>query len=220
MGRQKVGRGSMAVVRGSEGRTLLTAAAAMVFGLALFWVCVSLYSIADADMQNTLEPIIPVFEPGDEEPANRADDAPTPVLLPASTETLPEQSMDMATDPQASEAVEFVLHKPSAESARVPARPVVPAADPPSFESSPSENTPALSQEDPAQQSAQPYVEEIPLPVPSQTAPSDRLMGTEETSPQPPQPSPEPVTDTRQSLQPPPSERPAEARPSGDRHND
>src|SRR5829696_1398307 len=156
----------MALVRGSWVRTLLTAAAAMVFGLALFWVCVSLYSKANADMQNTGEPIIPVFEPGDEEPAaNRAeDDVPTPVLLPASTETLPEESMDMATDPQASEAVEFVLHKPSAESARVPARPVVPAADPPSFESSPSENTPALSQ-DPAQQTAEPYTEEIPLPV-------------------------------------------------------
>ena len=179
----------------------------------------SLYSIADADMQNTLEPIIPVFEPGDEEPANRADDAPIPVLLPASTETLPEESMDMATDPQASEAVEFVLHKPSAESARVPARPVVPAADPPSFESSPSENTPALSQ-DPAQQTAEPYTEEIPLPVPSQTAPADMLMGTEETPPQHPQPPPEPVTDTRQSLQPPPSDREADARPSGDRHND
>jgi hypothetical protein len=218
MGRQKVGRGSMAVVRGSGGRTLLTAAT-MVFGLALFWVCVSLYSIADADMQNTLEPIIPVFEPGDEEPANRADDAPTPVLLPASTETLPEKSMDMATDPQASEAVEFVLHKPSAESARVPAPPVQPAADPPSFESSPSENTPVLSQ-DPAQQTAEPYTEEIPLPVPSQTAPADMLMGTEETPPQHPQPPPEPVTDTRQSLQPPPSDREADARPSGDRHND
>ena len=211
----------MAVVRGSGGRTLLTAAAAMVFGLALFWVCVSLYSIADADMQNTLEPIIPVFEPGDEEPAeNQAeDDAPTPVLLPASTETLSEESMDMATDPQASEAVELVLHKPSAESARVPAPPVVPAADPPSFESSPSENTPALSQ-DPAQQTAEPYTEEIPLPVPSQTAPADMLMGTEETPPQHPQPPPEPVTDTRQSLQPPPSDREADARPSGDRHND
>ena len=219
MGRQKVGRGSMAVVRGSGGRTLLTAAAAMVFGLALFWVCVSLYSIADADMQNTLEPIIPVFEPGDEEPANRADDAPTPVLLPASTETLPEESMDMATDPQTSEAVEFVLHKPSAESARVPARPVVPAADPPSFESSPSENTPAFSQ-DPAQQTAEPYTEEIPLPVPSQTAPADMETGTEETSAQHPQPPPEPVTDTRQSLQSPPSDREADARPSGDRHND
>jgi hypothetical protein len=219
MGRQKVGRGSMAVVRGSGGRTLLTAAAAMVFGLALFCICVSLYSIADADMQNTLEPIIPVFEPGDEEPANRADDAPTPVLLPASTETLPEKSMDMATDPQASEAVEFVLHKPSAESARVPAPPVQPAADPPSFESSPSENTPALSQ-DPAQQTAEPYTEEIPLPVPSQTTPADMLMGTEETPSQHPQPPPEPVTDTRQSLQPPPSDREADARPSGDRHND
>src|SRR5215208_3230511 len=218
MGRQKVGRGSMAVVRGSGGRTLLTAAA-MVFGLALIWVCVSLYSIADADMQNTLEPSIPVFELGDEEPANRADDAPTPVLLPASTETLPEESMDMVTDPQASEAVEFVLHKPSAESARVPARPVVPAVDPPSFESSPSENTPALSQ-DPAQQTAEPYTEEIPPPVPSQTAPADMLMGMEETPPQHPQPPPKPVTDTRQSLQPPPSDREADARPSGDRHND
>ena len=125
----------------------------------------------------------------------------------------------MATDPQASEAVEFVLHKPSAESARVPAPPVQPAADPPSFESSPSENTPALSQ-DPAQQAAEPYTEEIPLPVPSQTAPADMLMGTEETPPQHPQPPPEPVTDTRQSLQPPPSDREADAQPSGDRHND
>jgi hypothetical protein len=199
----------------------------MVLGLALFWVYVSLYSIAGAGIQNTLDPIIPVFEPDDEGPAaNRAeDDAPTPVLLPASTETLPEESIDMVTDPQTSEAVEFVLHKPSAESARVPARPVVPAADPPSFESSPSENTPALSQEDPAQQSAQPYAKEMPLPVPSQTAPSDmetgtEETGTEETSAQQPQPPPEPVTDTQQSLQPPRSDREADAQPSGDHHND
>ena len=222
MGRQKAGSGSMALVRGSGRRTLLTAAAAMVFGLALFWVCVSLYSIADADMQNTFEPIIPVFEPGDEElVANRAeDDAPTPVLLPTSTETPPMESTDMATDSQASEAVEFVLHKPFAEAARVPARPVVPAADPPSFGSSPSENTPALSPEDTAQQSAQPYVEEMPLPVPSQTTPSDMLVDTEETSPQHPQPPPEPVTDTQKSLQPPPSDREADERPSRVRHND
>ena len=221
MGRQKAGRGSVAVVRGSRGRTLLTAATAMVFGLALFWVCVSLYSIADADMQNTFEPIIPVFELGDEElAANRAeDDAPTPVLLPAFAETPPMESIDMATDPQASEAVEFVLQKPFARSASVPARPVLPAADPPSFESSPSQNTPALSQ-DTAQQSAEPYAEEMPLPVPSQTAPSDMLVDTEETSPQHPQPPPEPVTDTQKSLQPPPSDPPADARPSRVRHND
>src|SRR5918993_1327214 len=170
MGRQKAGRGSVAVVRGSGGRTLLTAATAMVFGLALFWVCVSIYSIADADMQNTFEPIIPVFEPGDEElAANRAeDDAPTPVLLPASTETPPVESIDMATDPQASEAVEFVLQKPFAEAASLPADPVVPAADPPSSESPSSENTPAFSQ-DPAQLSPDPYADEMPLPVPSQT---------------------------------------------------
>jgi hypothetical protein len=193
----------------------------VVFGLALIWVYTNINWITGSNIRSAAERIIPVLEASDEEPTvNRSEDhTPKPVLLPASTETLPVESIDMATDPQASEAVEFVLHKPSAESARVPAPPVVPAADHPSFESSPSENTPALSQ-DPAQQTAEPYTEEIPLPVPSQTAPADMLMGTEETPPQHPQPPPEPVTDTRQSLQPPPSDREADARPSGDRHND
>jgi hypothetical protein len=198
----------------------LTAAAIVVFGLALIWVYTNINWITGSNIRSAAGRVIPVLEASDEEPrVNRSEDhTPKPVLLPASTETLPEESIDMATDPQASEAVEFVLHKPSAESARVPAPPVQPAADPPSFESSPSENTPAFSQ-DPAQQTAEPYTEEIPLPVPSQTAPADMLMGTE-TPPQHPQPPPEPVTDTRQSLQPPPSDREVDARPSGDRHND
>jgi hypothetical protein len=200
----------MAVVRGSWGRTLPTAAA-VVFGLALFWVYTSFNSITGPDMQNTFERIIPVFELGDDEPteARPEDDAPEPVLLPASTETPPVESIDMATDPQASEAVEFVLQKPFAEAASLPADPVLPAAEPPSLESPSSENTPALSQ-DPAQLSADPYADEMPLPVPSQTPPSDMLMGTEETSPQYPQPPPEPVTDTGTSLQPPPSDLPAD----------
>src|SRR5215204_4321643 len=162
----------MAVVRGSWGRTLLTAAT-MVFGLALFWFCVSLYSKANADMQNTGEPIIPVFEPGDEEPAaNQAeDDVPTPVLIPASTETLPEESIDMATDPQASEAVEVALQKPFAEAAGRPADPVVTAAKSPRFGSLTTESTPAISREDPAQPPEDPYVDETLLRVPTQSTP-------------------------------------------------
>ena len=185
----------------------LPVATAVIFGLTFFGVFTSIYPIAGFDTKGTAERLIPILESGSEEPtANRAeDDTPTPVLLPASTETPPVESIDMATDPQASEAVEFVLQKPFAEAASVPAHPVPPTADPPSFESSPSVNT-----QDPAQPSADPYADEMPLPVPSQTAPSDMLMGTEETSPQYPQPPPEPVTDTGTSLQPPPSDLPAD----------
>jgi hypothetical protein len=66
----------------------------------------------------------------------------------------------------------------------------VPAADPPWFESPPLENTPALSQEGPAQPPVDPYADETLLPVPPPTAPSDMPTGTEETSPQSPQPPP------------------------------
>ena len=189
----------------------LPVATVVIFGLTFFGVFTSIHPIAGFDTKGTAERFIPILEPGDEAPtANRAeDDTPTPVLLPASTETPPVESIDMATDPQASEAVEFVLQKPFAEAASLPADPVLPAAEPPSLESPSSENTPALSQ-DPAQLSADPYADEMPLPVPSQTPPSDMLMGTEETSPQYPQPPPEPVTDTGTSLQPPPSDLPAD----------
>ena len=189
----------------------LPVATAVIFGLTFFGVFTSIHPIAGFDTKGTAERLIPILEPGDEEPtANRAeDDTPTPVLLPASTETPPVESIDMATDPQASEAVEFVLQKPFAEAASLPADRVLPADDPPSLESPSSENTPALSQE-PAQLSADPYANEMPLPVPSQTSPSDMLIGTEETPPQYPQPSPEPMTDTGTSLQPPPSDLPAD----------
>jgi hypothetical protein len=189
----------------------LPVATAVIFGLTFLGVFTSIHPIAGFDTKGTAERLIPILEPGDEEPTtNRAeDDTPTPVLLPASTETPPWESIDMATDPQASEAVEFVLQKPFAEAASLPADPVLPAEDPPSLESPSSENTPALSQE-PAQLSADPYADDMPLPVPSQTAPSEMLMGTEETPLQYPQPSPEPMTDTGTSLQPPPSDLPAD----------
>jgi hypothetical protein len=189
----------------------LPVATAVIFGLIFFGVFTSIHPIAGFNTKGTAERFIPILEPGDEEPpANRAkDDTPTPVLLPASTETLPAESIDMATDPQASEAVEFILQKPLAEAGSVPVDPVLPAADPPSLESPSSKNTPALSQ-DPAQLSADPHADEMPLPVPSPTAPSDMLMGAEETSPQYPQPPPEPVTDMGTSLQPPSSDLPAD----------
>jgi hypothetical protein len=103
----------------------LPAAAVVVFGLPLFWVYANIDSITSPDTQITSERIIPVFEAGDEEPAaNRSeDDTHRPVLLPASIETPPSEPEEMATDPQASEAVEFVLQKSFAESAGRPVRP-------------------------------------------------------------------------------------------------
>ena len=189
----------------------LPVATAVILGFTIFGVFTSIHPIAGFNTQGTAERLIPILEPGDEEPtANRAeDDTPTPELLPASSETAPVESIDMASDPQASEAVEFVLQKPFAEAASLPAHPVQPAANPTSFEAPSSQKTPALS-EDSAQLSADPYADEMPLPVPSQTSPSDMLMGAEETSPQYPQPPPEPATDTGTSLQPTPSDLPAD----------
>ncbi len=169
---------------GLSGWTLL-AAAAVVFGLPLYWVYASIDSIIP-DTQTNSERIIPVFEAGDEEPTASQSESDTlkPVLLPASTETPPSESIEMATDPQASEAVEFVLQKPFAEAAGLPVRPVVPAAESPLY-GPPPQNTPAFPQEaDSAQTPADPYTDETLLPVPPQSTPSDTPTSTEETSPQ------------------------------------
>ncbi len=215
--RRKVGRGRESVVSGLSGRTHITAAAAVVFGLALFGVLMSIHPIAGFNTKGIAEQRIPIFEAGDEEPAvNQSEDhTPKPVLLlPAPTETAPLEPTEMAADPQASEAVEFILQKPFAEAVGLPSEPVVPAAKPPWFESPPSENTPALSQEDSAQPPGDPFVDETLLPVlsvPAQTAPSDMPTSTEETSEQSPQPQ-DLVTDTgTTSPQPLPPDLPADA---------
>jgi hypothetical protein len=170
----------------------LAVAVAVIFGLTFLGVFTSILPIPGSNAKGPAEQLIPVFEAGDEEPtANRSeDDTPKPVLVPASTETPPLESIEMATDPRESEAVEFVLQKPFAEAAGLPVGPVVPVADPPWFESPPSENTPALSQEVLVQPPEDPYADETLLPVPQPTAPSDLPTGTEETSPQSPQPPP------------------------------
>jgi hypothetical protein len=214
---------------GVSGRILL-AVAAVVFGLAFFWVHGSIGSITGSSLQTASERNVPIFEPGDEEPtANRPeDDVPEPILVPAPTQTSPLEPAEIASDPQMSEAGEIVRREPFAEGAKkpgeatdkddllrgifgspasLPTEPILPQAKSPlsdstSFGSPPSENTPALSQ-GPAQLTADSYTDETLLPASPQTAPSDTPMSTEETTP-----PPEPVTDTGTATLPP--------EPSGD----
>jgi len=172
----------------------LPVATAVIFGLTFFGVFTSIHPIAGLNTKGTAERLIPILEPGDEEPtANRAeDDTPTPELLPASSETAPVESIDMASDPQASEAVEFVLQKPFAEAASLPAHPVQPAANPTSFESPSSENI-ITSSQDPALTSTAQYPDVTAQPLPPQISPPDSPVGTE-TIPQPPAPPDEMIS--------------------------
>jgi hypothetical protein len=225
--------GRRSVVIGMSGRFLL-AVAAVVFGLAVFWVNGSIGSIADSSLQTASERNVPIFAPGDEEPtANRPeDDVPEPILVPAPTQTPPFEPAEIAADPQTSEAGEIALREPFTKGAKkpgettdkngplrstfgspasLPAEPILPQAKSPlsdstSFGSPPSENTPAFSQ-GPAESTADPYIDETLIPAPPLTAPYDTPTNTEETTPQPP----EPVTDTGTStLSPePPGETPA-----------
>jgi hypothetical protein len=214
---------------GLSGRILL-AVAAVVFGLAVFWVHGSIGSITGSSLQTASEQNVPILEPGDEEPtANRPeDDVPEPILVPAPTQTPSLEPAEIAADPQVSEAGEIVGREPFAEAANkpgeaadkdgpfrgtfgspasLPTEPILPQAKSPlsdstSFGSPPSENTPALSQ-GPAQLTADSYTDETLLPASQQTAPSDTPMSTEETTP-----PPEQVTDTGTATLPP--------EPSGD----
>lgn len=217
---------------GLSGRILLIVAA-VVFGVAFFWVRGSIGSITGPSLQTASELNVPIFEPGDEESvANRAEnDVPEPILVPAPIQPPPSGTAEIAADPQTSEAGEIALREPLAEEAEkpgeatekdgslrgafgnpasLPAETILPQtksplADSTSFGSPPSENTPALYQ-DPAQPTADVYADETLLPAQPQTVPPDTLTSTEETSAQPP-PS-EPVTDTETSTLPP--EPPAE----------
>jgi hypothetical protein len=206
-------------VLGLSGRILL-AVAAVVFGLAFFWVHGSIVSITGSRLQTASERNVPIFEPDAEEPtANRPeDDVPEPILVPAPIQTPPVEPAKVAADPQTNEAGEIALRESLAEGAKkpgeatdkdgslrdisgsltsLPAEPILPQTESPSSDSTsfgfpPSENTPALSQ-GPAQPTADPYTDETLLPSQPQTAPSDMPTSTEETAPQPP---PEPVTYT------------------------
>lgn len=209
---------------GLSGRILL-AVAAVVFGLAVFWVHGSLGSITGSSLQTASERNVPIFEPGDEKStANGPEaDVPEPILVPAPTQTPSVDPAEIAADPQVSEAGEIALREPLAEGAKKPgeaadkdgplrgtfgspasllAEPILPQATSPlsdstSFGSPPSENTSALSQ-GPDQLTADPYTDETLLPASPQTATSDTPTSMEETSP-----PPEPVMDTGTSTLPP-----------------
>jgi hypothetical protein len=211
---------------GLSGRILL-AVAAVVFGLAVFWVHGSIDSITGSSLQTASERNVPIFEPGDEEPsANRPEaDVPEPILVPAPTQIPPLEAAEIAADPQTSEAGEIALREPLAEGAKKPgeatdkdgplrgtfgspaslsAEPILPQVKSPlsdstSFGSPSSEDTPDLSQ-GPVQPTEDPYTDETLLPASPLTAPYDTPTSTEETTPQQ---LPQPVMDTGTSTLPP-----------------
>ena len=211
---------------GVSGRILIVVAA-VVFGIAFFWVRGSIGSITGPSLQSASELNVPILEPGDEEPmANPPEnDVPEPILVPTPIQTPPSGPAETVADPQMSEAGEIALREPLAEGAKkpdeatekqrplrgafdstasLPAKPILPQTKSPlsdskSFESLPSEDTPALYQV-PALPTADAYADETLLPAQPQTAPPDTPTSTEEALAQQP---PEPVTDTGTSTSPP-----------------
>jgi hypothetical protein len=203
---------------GVSGR-ILVLVAAVVFGMAFFWVRGSIGPITGPSLQTASELNVPIFEPGDEESiANRPEnDVPEPILVPAPIQTPPSEAAEIVADPQTSEAGEIALREPLAEGAKkpveatekdsplrsafgnptsLPAETILPQTKSPmsdstSFGSPPSENTPA-SYQDPAPLSGNAYADETLLPTQPQTAPPDTPTSAEETSVQQP---PEPVVD-------------------------
>jgi hypothetical protein len=186
-----------------SGRTLRSAAA-VIYGLALFWVLTSIYPIAGFDTHSATEPIIPVLETDIEEPTAglSGDDAPTPILLPTPAESRRSNSTETSTDPRTSEAVEAALREPFAqernrpeEAARRddhrgalanpagnPADPMPPETETPSPKSPASENAIAFYQ-DAADTSPDQYTDVTAQPDSPQASTPDPVTGTE-TSPQ------------------------------------
>jgi hypothetical protein len=196
----------------------LPAAAAVLFGLALFGVYTNIYPITNSNTQSTAQLIIPVLEPGDDEPTveQSGDDPPTPTLLATPTQYLPPEAMETAPDPWTSERMEVASKEPSAEElkkldevaktddllrgafsypASRPADPVLPKSESPSWG-----NTTTTSYQDPAQPVTDPYNGVTAQPASTQTPPPDTSTGTQ-TSPQAPLDLP---ADTQTSSQPPP----------------
>ena len=194
---------------------ILVLVAAVVFGMAFFWVRGSIGSITGPSLQTASELNVPIFEPGDEESiANHPEnDVPEPILVPAPIQTPPPEAAEIAADPQTSEAGEIALREPLAEGAKklveasekdgpprgafgspasLPAETILPQTKSPlsdstSFGSLPPENTPTLYQ-DPALPTADAYTDETLLPAQPQTAPPDTPTSAEETSAQQPEP--------------------------------
>jgi hypothetical protein len=91
----------------------LHAAVIVILGLAFFSVLTSVYPIAGFNIQSVDEPIIPVWEPGDEEPRaeQSEDDTPTPTLLSPPTQSPPSEAAETTVVPWTSEVVEAALRE-------------------------------------------------------------------------------------------------------------
>jgi hypothetical protein len=165
----------------------------------------SVYPIAGFSTQSVDIPIIPVWEPRDEEQTaeqTEDDDTPTPTLSSAPTQFETSGATETALDPWMSEVVEAALREPfaqgpkqvdeAAESDDLPRaafdNPAGRPADPvlPGVESPPSENTITFSQ-DPALTSTAQYRDVTAQPLLPQTSPPDSPVDTE-TFAQPPAP--------------------------------
>jgi hypothetical protein len=198
----KVGEGRRSVAMNLPDRSLL-AAAFVILGLAFFSVLTNVYPVASLNTQSADEPIIPVWDPSDEEPrAEQSEDdhTPTPTLLSPPTQSPPSEAAETVIDPWTSEVVEAALREPFVEGPKKLDKaanrddllggafdyPDGRLADPvlPEVESPPLENT-ITSSNGPALTSTDQYPDAMVQPVPSQTPPPDSPTGTE-ASPQPP----------------------------------
>jgi hypothetical protein len=180
----------------------LRAATIIILALTFFGVLMSVYPIAGFSTQSVDKPIIPIWEPSDEEQTaeqTEDDDTPVPTLSSAPTQSETSGATETDIDPWTSEVVEAALREPFAqgpkqadESAKRddPSRAAFdnPAGRPadlvlPKVESPSSENTTTSSQ-DPARTSTAQYPDVTAQPLPSQTSPPD-APGDTETFPQP-----------------------------------
>jgi hypothetical protein len=181
------------------------AATIVILALTFFGVLMSVYPIVGFSTQSVDKPIIPVWEPGDEEPTaeqTEDDDTPIPTLSSALTQSETSGTTETVIDPSTSEVVEAALREPFAQGPKqadeaakrddLPRaafdNPAGRPADPvlPKVESPPSENT-ITSSQDPALTSTAQYPDVTAQPLPSQTSPPDSPVDTE-TLPQPPAP--------------------------------
>lgn len=208
----------------------IPAAAAAIFVLALLWVYTSIDSIASSNIHSAAELVIPVWEPGDEEPAAKRsgdDETPTPTLLPTPPQSVLPETMEKPIDPFASELVEAAKKGHSVEesekqeeadegddlllgvfsnSANRPMDPVLPQVEPALSETPLSENTTTTSTQDLAQPSADVYIDETQLPEPPQTAPPNSPTDLETSLQLPPDLAADAGTDPEPQLPSPPDE--------------
>ncbi len=185
----------------------------VILALTFFGVLMSVYPIAGFSTQSVDKPIIPIWEPGDEEQTaeqTEDDDTPTPTLSSAPAQFETPGAPETPIDPWTSEVVEAALREPFAQEpkkadeaakrddlprpsfenpAGLPTDLVLPRVESPS-----SENTITSSQEDPALTSTAQYpdTDVTAQPLPPQTSPADSPVDTE-TFPQPPAPSDETI---------------------------